>query len=184
MNDGTDGSRGSQRWARPTRAGALAAALAGIALLASACGGGSPGSGSPAAAGATAYQKALAYTRCMRSHGVPGFPDPTSQGTFIPTGIDPHSPQFQSAMRTCHHLLPAGSGQRTAAQQQQVESNALKFAVCVRTHGIPGFPDPVFLGTTVDFKVPKGLDQSLPQFLSAMRTCRTLQQAQHKGRAS
>jgi hypothetical protein len=184
MNDGTDGGRGSRRRAGPRRAGALAAALAGIALLASACGGGRPGSGSPAAAGTTAYQQALSYTSCMRWHGVPGFPDPTSQGTFIPTGIDPHSPQFQSAMRTCHHLLPAGSGQRTAAQQQQVESNALKFAVCVRAHGIPGFPDPVFLGTTVDFKVPKGLSQSSPRFLSAMRTCRTLQKAQPKGGTS
>jgi len=116
MNDGTDSSRGSRRRARPTRAGALVAALAGIALLASACGGGS--GGSAAAAGATAYQQALSYTRCMRSHGVPGFPDPTSQGTFIPTGIDPHSPQFQSAMRTCHHLLPAGRGQRSSSSSR------------------------------------------------------------------
>jgi len=65
-----------------------------------------------------------------------------------------------------------------------VESNALKFAVCVRAHGIPGFPDPVFLGTTVDFKAPKGLNQGSPQFLSAMRTCRTLQKAQDKGGGS
>jgi hypothetical protein len=120
----------------------------------------------------------------MRSHGVPGFPDPTSQGTFLPTGIDPHSPQVQSAMRTCHHLLPAGRGQRTAAQQQQVEDSALKFAACIRAHGIPGFPDPVFIGSTVDFKVPKGLDQNSPRFLSALRTCQALQQAQYKGSAS
>jgi hypothetical protein len=182
MSDDT-GSRGQRRPARMRRAGALACAMAGTALLATACGGG----GHPAAgagSGVTAYQKALSYTRCMRSHGVPGFPDPTSQGTFLPTGIDPHSPQVQSAMRTCHHLLPAGRGQRTAAQQQQVEDSALKFAACIRAHGIPGFPDPVFIGSTVDFKVPKGLDQNSPRFLSALRTCQALQQAQYKGSAS
>jgi hypothetical protein len=120
----------------------------------------------------------------MRSHGVPGFPDPASQGTFIPTGIDPNSPQFQSAMRTCHHLLPAGRGQRTAAQQQQVEISALKIAACVRSHGIPGFPDPVFLGTTVEFKAPKGVYISSSQLQSAMQACRPLQKVRNKGGGS
>ena len=185
MNDGTDGSRGSRRRAGPRRAGVLAAALAGIALLASACGSGS-GGGSSAAARETAYQKAVSYTRCMRSHGVPGFPDPTSQGTFIPTGIDPNSPQFQSAMRTCHHLLPAGRGQRSAAQQQQVEIDALKIAACVRAHGIPNFPDPVFAGSTVEFKPPPGKRVSFgsPQLQSAFQACRALQKARNKGGGS
>ena len=65
-----------------------------------------------------------------------------------------------------------------------MEDSALKFAACIRAHGIPGFPDPVFIGSTVDFKVPKGLDQNSPRFLSALRTCQALQQAQYKGSAS
>jgi hypothetical protein len=64
---------------RVCRQGLLAAALAGTALLAAACGSGGP----PAAAGTTAYQKALAYSQCMRSHGVPGFPDPQSNGAIL-----------------------------------------------------------------------------------------------------
>jgi hypothetical protein len=48
----------------------LAAALAGIAVLATACGGGS----APAVAGDTAYQKALAYSQCMRVHDRTGQP--------------------------------------------------------------------------------------------------------------
>lgn len=186
MNDGTDGSRGSRRRAGPRRAGVLAAALASIALLAAACGGSGSSATSGATAYKTAYQKALSYTRCMRSHGVPGFPDPTSQGTFIPTGIDPHSPQFQSADSTCHHLLPAGRGQRTAAQQQQVEINALKIAACVRAHGIPDFPDPVFSGSTVEFQPPPGKRVSFgsPQLQSAFQTCRALQKARNKGGGS
>jgi hypothetical protein len=54
-----------------SRVAALAGALAGTVLLAAACGG-SPG---PAASsGESLYQRSLAYSRCMRSHGVPDYP--------------------------------------------------------------------------------------------------------------
>jgi hypothetical protein len=49
----------------------LAAALAATALLVGACGG---GGGTPASAQLTNYQKALAYSQCMRAHGEPGLP--------------------------------------------------------------------------------------------------------------
>lgn len=169
MNDGTGGSRARPRRARPRRAGVLAAAVAGIALLAAACGG-----APSAAAGPAKYQKALAYTRCMRSHGVPGFPDPTSQGTFIPTGIDRHSPQVQSANFACMYLLPDGGGQRTAAQQQQFEIDNLKFSACMRSHGIPDFPDPTFQGGGATIKLSKGLDPKSPQFQSAQQACQAV----------
>jgi hypothetical protein len=46
----------------------------------------------------------LALAACMRSHGYPGFPDPTSQGVFdLPATYASvqNSPQFQAAMNTC-----------------------------------------------------------------------------------
>jgi hypothetical protein len=54
----------------------------------------------------------LTYARCMRSHGILNFPDPTSKGLGAMNGIDMNSPQFQSASQTCQHLMPAigGSG--------------------------------------------------------------------------
>src|SRR2546430_2503851 len=74
MNDDTSGGGGLLgRWRRP--AVAVLAAVAAAALVA-ACGGGSPAGA--AAAGSTDYQKAVAYAQCMRSHGVPNFPDPDS----------------------------------------------------------------------------------------------------------
>src|ERR1022692_249263 len=104
------------------RPGALVVVLAGIALLAAACGGG----GSPVAAGSTAYQKSLAYAQCMRAHGEPGYPDPTSNGGFILDGKKDHlnGSLMQSANKTCQHLLPK-IAPMTAAQQRQATSQAL-----------------------------------------------------------
>ena len=50
----------------------------------------------------------LEFVSCMRQHGVSNFPDP-SNGRFVITGgVDPNSPQFQSAMQACRKLLPGG----------------------------------------------------------------------------
>jgi hypothetical protein len=51
----------------------------------------------------------VALAACMRTHGYPSFPDPTSQGVFNlsnTNGFDPSSSQFQTAMNTCQ---PAGA---------------------------------------------------------------------------
>lgn len=104
----------------------------------------------------------------MRSHGEPDYPDPTSQGAFphIPAGL-------QSANKACGHLLPSQS--LTAAQKQESLSQALKYSACMRSHGIPDFPDPVVAqgGDTVGLHV-NGIDQSSPQFQSAQQACRTV----------
>jgi hypothetical protein len=52
----------------------------------------------------------LTYARCMRSHGILTFPDPTSKGMGAMNGIDMNSPQFQSASQVCQHLMPAIGG--------------------------------------------------------------------------
>lgn len=45
----------------------------------------------------------LRYSRCIRAHGVPNFPDPTSQGIKISpsSGINPNSPAFLAAEKSC-----------------------------------------------------------------------------------
>jgi hypothetical protein len=52
----------------------------------------------------------LAFARCVRSHGIPNFADPTAHGLAPPAGIDPNSPAFQAAFQACRRLLP-GFGQ-------------------------------------------------------------------------
>jgi hypothetical protein len=168
MNEHTGDGR-DPRPRRSRRAGVLAAAVAGLALLLAACGG---GGGSPAAAGSTAFQQALAYAQCMRSHGAPSWPDPDSQGNFISTKAnrgDFHAPA--SANNACEHLLP-DDGRITAAQHQQIISRGLRYSACMRSHGIPNFPDPSTNGF-FSLGVIKGLgiDTSSPQFQSAHQTC-------------
>jgi hypothetical protein len=92
----------------------------------------------------TNLRKALAYSRCMRSHGVPGFPDPTSAGTIPKVSQqDLASPQFQAAERACQHLLPAGTDdQFPPGEVQQLLLGMLRFSRCMRSHGVPNWPDP------------------------------------------
>ena len=50
----------------------------------------------------------VAFVACMHKHGVPGLPDPNNKGIFPPSafnGLDPSSPRFQSAAKTCQPLL-------------------------------------------------------------------------------
>jgi len=54
----------------------------------------------------------LEAARCMRSHGVPDFPDPTFENNSvkfnIPSSIDPNSSASKSAAATCSKLIPHG----------------------------------------------------------------------------
>ena len=153
------------------RAGRLATGLAGVALLAAACGGGG-GSTAGSTAHLTAYQRELAYAECMRAHGLPGFPDPQSDGTFDSSPSDRGDfagSRYLSANKACAHL--EGS-QETPAQYQQFLRQALEFAACMRAHGIANFQASAS-GGQVGMGA-QGADPNSPQFQSAQRACRHL----------
>jgi hypothetical protein len=161
--------RSRPRWPVPQRTAVLAAAIAGIASLVAACGGGS--ASSARSLGRSNLQIAIDYAKCMRTHGAPNWPDPNSQGQFLKTKTN--SADFQApaaAYKACLHLLPNG-GQLTTAQQQIIAPLMLKFAGCMRSHGITNFPDPTVNanGVTID---PHGLDTSSPAFRAAQQGCR------------
>jgi hypothetical protein len=111
-------------------------ATAGLALLTAACGDNS--SSHPPSASAQENGQ-LAFSRCLRSHGVPNFPDP---GAPVPSDLNQSSPAFAAALQACRRLnpklVPPASHPSTGQRAE-----ALRFAQCVRTHGYPGFPDPV-----------------------------------------
>ena len=157
------------------RLGMLAAAVTAIGGLAVACGG---NGNSPALSGTANYQKALAYAQCMRAHGEPSYPDPTSNGGFIIDGRKDHlnGQLMQSANKTCQHLLPK-TPPMTAAQQKQVTAEALKYVACMRTHGIPDMPDPVVNAQGVEFRIGTGTSKGGPvsaMVQNAMHACQKL----------
>jgi hypothetical protein len=50
----------------------------------------------------------LKFSRCMRAHGEPNFPDPSTNGGGVninSSGIDVRSPQFKAAEQACTRLL-------------------------------------------------------------------------------
>jgi hypothetical protein len=164
-----------RRWRPARRRARMAAAVMAVACAAllTGCAG---GSSSAKAAGSAQYTKALAYAQCMRSHGVPSFPDPDTQG-HLPTlqvGRNGVSQQaVQSAQNACRNLNPGGS-QGSAQQQQATLTQALNFSKCMRAHGVPDFPDPVASDGGTGYSLG-GIDTSAPQYQSAQQACRSLQ---------
>ncbi len=167
------------RVARPA-----ARALAGtLALLASACGG-SPASGvarlgstttsTTTAAAPTQGSGAVAFSGCMRSHGVPAYPDPGSNGLLpkeTPQQLGVSSSALTAAQRACVHLVPNG-GRPTPAQVQQYKSVMLRYARCIRAHGVPKMPDPDSRGH-LDIGPGTDVNISSPQFQAAFQACKS-----------
>jgi hypothetical protein len=126
--------------------------------------------------------EAVAYSACIRAHGVPNFPDPkvSTNGNEVKVAIAVNpsisgNPHFNSAQQACRKLLPgggpgAGSGHQISPQEQ---SEYLKAAACIRTHGIPNFPDPTFSGGGVHVS-QKGINLHSPQARAAEEACQSL----------
>ena len=116
----------------------------------------------------------MAFAHCMRSHGVPNWPDPLPQGGFPRTGNGQNSgPQADAAMSTCKHLLPPVPAV-SAAQQARELAQDLKWAKCMRAHGFPGISDPSVgphAGTPV-ITAPPGFDPGSPQAQAASKACK------------
>ncbi len=158
-------------------------AVAAFALLAAGCGGGGGSAGVASVASstttATTTQSGLvAYSRCMRSHGLPNFPDPDSSGgiqkihVVAAAGGSPNT--FKAAQTACSHLLPNGSlaPQETAQQKATRRADALSFADCMRSHGVARFPDPTAQGDlSVAMVQAQGIDVHAPAVLRVVQKC-------------
>ncbi len=190
------------RWVL-VRGCAFAFAVVGVGLLAGACGGSpSPGVASarsnstttteaPATASpsssAALYEDELKYSRCMQTHGVPNFPDPSAGGGFrFGAGINPSSPAFDEAQAKCEKLMPGGGVGSGAPPTAQALAQMLKVSRCMRRHGISDFPDPrtsvpsnrnpAVIGEIADrdgviLLFPRTLDTQSPAFVKAAAAC-------------
>jgi hypothetical protein len=151
-----------------------------LAPIAAGCGSNKSTTSTGAASSSNPATAAYAYARCMRSHGVPNFPDPkvsVSPGhSSIGFAVNPSqtgAPKFKSADKTCSSILPAPpSPAQQQAQQQAHRRNLLAFAQCVRAKGVKAFPDPNAQGQLkLPTVVAAGVDIHSRQFLDAATSC-------------
>jgi len=167
------------------RYASLAATLA-ASLLIVACGSSGPGN----TTGKPSRAQSIAFADCVRSHGVPNFPDPsTAQGGGLQiqqsdrsgsgastkvNGVAVNGPAFQAAMQACRSYLPKG-GTPSPAKTAQLKAKALAMARCMRSHGVPSFPDPQFqTGPGGGFGIRlggPGINPQSPAFQTAQRAC-------------
>jgi hypothetical protein len=142
-------------------------------------GGGTPESKETSAAN---QQKLVKYAQCMRTHGEPEFPEPVEGNIEIHSqnghGPNPESSQFKAAEKACSKYAPARVAP-SPAQQAKVQEQALKLSECMRSHGVPNFPDPKFSssggGVRVTLKAggSTGINPSSPQFQAAQKACQS-----------
>jgi hypothetical protein len=163
------------------------AVVSGLLLIAG-CGSSSKPS-SPGNRASNLAAAGISFSSCMRSHGVPNFPDPTTSGggshisIKSSSGINPASPSFVAAQNACGKLIPGGgpgSGKPSAATEAQM----LAISECMRSHGVSGFPDPtttppnnpagysgVMTDNGVSFAIPTTIDIQSPAVKQASTQC-------------
>ncbi len=200
MNDDTARSAVSGK-RRPRRAFGVSLAIAGLAamgLLAAACGGGSKDPGAagagrttttaaPSAAASSGQsgqisqaQQLLELVQCVRSHGVPNFPDPSPTagilGMIENSGVNPETPAFQAAWQACKKYGPGAN--LTPAQTAAQNAKGVQESQCMRSHGVPNFPDPTTgpVGEPVINLRGTGIDPGSPTAVqaAASRACAKL----------
>jgi hypothetical protein len=168
----------------------LVVAAAACSLLAG-CGGGNAlpvatgstatAAGPSAGASRTPATGLEAFASCMRSHGVPNFPDPTSSGEIpkpaVVSAFEAVSKsQADGAQNACNHLVPSGglSGQAVQTITPQDQQDYLRAATCMRSHGFPSFPDPTFPTNSVQVNIPSSINQNSSKFTNAATICTKL----------
>jgi hypothetical protein len=122
----------------------------------------------PLASSGTGYSDFLAFSKCMRGHGISGFPDPSAQGGIhlAPgSGLGPASPRFQAAQEQCKKLLPGGG---PGPQIPVVSGSDVAFARCMRANGVPNYPDPT--AASVE-QPPVGVNLASPAVERAEAKC-------------
>jgi hypothetical protein len=158
---------------------------------------GGPADDSPGTTAAPAgdpREAALEFARCMREHGV-DMPDPDVSGgdgngpgeVRINIGGGPgdvDAPAMKAAQEACQPALDAamqqaGAGKLDPAEEARMHENALRFAQCMRDHGVD-MPDPTFAGGGVQThiggpgEVGSGPDPDSPVFRDAQKACEDL----------
>jgi len=83
--------------------------------------------------------------------------------TDVPPGTQPPGTQ-----------PPNGGGPAGQTITPADQADYVKGAACMRSHGVPAFPDPTFRNNSVTFDIPSSIDTKSSRFKSAAAVCVTL----------
>jgi hypothetical protein len=139
--------------------------------LAGCSGNDGPARGNPSAASSG---DSVALARCMRSNGVPNFPDPDPNGGIAldpKKGLDPNSAAFKAAEDKCRQFMPTSGSSGGNGADSWSMADKLNYAKCMRQSGVPSFPDPDSNGQFPAFDSGSGIDPLSPRFKQAEETC-------------
>jgi hypothetical protein len=160
----------------------FASVLAGAAcaLMLAACGGAGVGVSAAGTSNGANNEAGLTFAKCMRAHSVSGFPDPGGAATSgvsilgisIPPTMNIHAPAFQAALNQCMKAFNAGHPRPPITASQKAA--AVKFSECMRAHGVPNYPDPVFPpggGIEIGPRPGSNVNMSAPEVVQAQKVC-------------
>ena len=163
-----------------------------LAVGLSGCGSSSSSSSSTAAASAssaTAQQARLNLAKCFRAHGI-NVPDPSSNGgpaggggSLFRTLRNYSQAQVTAARKACQQYFAQAFPRANISPQQraQLQQQLVKFAQCMRSHGV-NVPDPTFnnngtAGGGGGFGFGGGFrsgERNSPAFQTALKACQSL----------
>jgi hypothetical protein len=146
-------------------------------LAAGACGGSSAAGSGTTSTTVDPDQAMRAFATCMREHGV-DMPDPVSdgkgRGRVTLSGKPGDEQKLTDAQKACDKYMKAAGPSNLSPQNRQAMQDAMvKFAQCMRSHGID-MPDPGADGGGVMIKSKPGTREVVddPAFQAAEKECR------------
>jgi hypothetical protein len=181
---------------RRARATAAVATLAVLSLLAAGCGGSNAPSVASVATPATSESSTVGVATshsatpsraelasCLTARGFQAAVGSAANasnssisigGVVVIGNADPNSPKFQAAMQACRKYLPGGPPPLSQAEQAAAARAMVAFASCMRTHGVPSFPDPNSQGL-IPLSAMNGIHPNSPLVLTAFKACESLE---------
>ncbi|MEU7878886.1 hypothetical protein [Microbispora bryophytorum] len=137
----------------------------GIASAGGATPGGGTTTGPSASAPADRQEAQLKFAQCMREHGV-DIPDPGPDGRVRIIGKKGDEASMQKAMQACRHFMKDAVGDKLGGDDPEARDRMVKFAQCMREHGID-MPDPA-PGQGIQIKIKRGQEKAMEE---AQKAC-------------
>ena len=125
----------------------------------------------------------IKFGECMRAHGIDFSEGPApggGQATRVRVGKGGSPQKVQAATKECAKQTGGGPKEPSASEQAEFKDKAVKFAACMRSHGID-MPDPTGSGGIMIQKGPQGLNPNSPRFKTAQADCQKLLPGGGKG---